>query len=323
MTRLAHGALAALLLTTATATAQDVTLRYAFQNPATHPLAQTAQRFADAVAEKTDGAVEVQLFPGAQLGRVKDVIPNLQLGAIDMTMAKPGHVADFGAESFSVLSLPYMITDQDHMRAVLMGDVGEDMLDRLADVRLKGVGFLLDSPRHFFFTDTPVQSVEDMEGLKIRSLTSQVAVDMIESFGASATPIPFSELYGALQSGIVDGADQPLTGFYGQRYQEVAKHIILDGHDASPTIILMAPATWDKLTEAQQQAVTEAHAESVQFFLDLETSENARIRTELEEAGVSIVDVEDKGPWQAAVQPMLAEYEERFPELIESIRALQ
>jgi tripartite ATP-independent transporter DctP family solute receptor len=323
MTKIARGALAALLLTTAGASAQDVTLRYAFQNPESHPLAQAAARFAESLSERTDGAVEVQLYPGGQLGKVKDVVQNLQLGAIDMTLAKPGHVADLGAEAFNVLSLPYMFTDQEHMRRVLHDEIGDEMLTSLGDIRLQGVGFYLDSPRHFFTVDTPVETVEDMAGLKIRTLTSEVAADTVEAFGASATPMAFSELYGALQSGVVDGADQPLTGFHAQQYQEVAGHIVLDGHDASPTIILMSQQAWDKLDEAQKEAVRAAHQDAADFFFEFDASENTRIRAELEEAGVSIVDVEDKGPWQAAVEPIVARYAEDHGDLIDRIRAAQ
>ncbi len=162
-----------------------------------------------------------------------------------------------------------------------------------------------------------------MKGLKIRSLTSEVAVETIEAFGASSTPMPFSELYGALQSGVVDGADQPLTGFYAQQYQEVAKHIVLDGHDASPTIILMSTRAWNSLSDEQQQAVGEAQKAAADFFLDLDTSENQRIRAELEDAGVSIVDVEDKAPWQDAVQPIIDQYSQEHGALIDAIRSEQ
>ena len=301
--------------------AQEQTLRYAIQNPEGHVTAEAARAFGEALGKATEGALGIDLFVGGQLGEVKDVVQNLQIGAIDMTIVRPGHVADLGAERFNALSLPYVFSDDAHQDAVLFGEVGDGLLADLEAIDLKGVGFYRDLPRHFFFTDTPVDEIADMEGLKLRSQTSELAADTVSAFGAAPTPIPFSELYGALQSGVVDGGDQPLTGFYAQRYQEVADHIILDGHDASPIVVLMSLQTWNSLDEGQQQAVMEAHRAAAERFVEVNEAEVDRIRSELEEAGVTIIDVEDKTPWQEATAGLVEEYGADYPDLVEAIRA--
>lgn len=317
----AVAAFVALATTVPAADAQEKTLRYAIQNPEGHVTAQVANEFARVLSEETDGAIAVQLYAGGQLGSVQDVTQSVQLGAIDMTIVRPGQVADLGAVEFNALSLPYIFSSDEQQDAVLFGDVGERILATLEPLDLHGVGFYRDLPRHFFFTDTPVKSIADMKGLRIRSLTSELAVDTIAAFGAAPTPMAFSELYGALQSGIVDGADQPLTGFAAQRYQEVAKHIILDGHDASPIIVLMSERTWSALTPEQQVAVNTAHRAAADLFVKLNDESVTAVRAELEAAGVSIVDVEDIKPWQEATADLIAEYGTAFPDLIDAIRA--
>jgi len=303
------------------ADAQEMILRYAIQNPEGHVTAQAAEEFARVLSEQTGGAIAVQLYAGGQLGNVQDVVQSVQLGAIDMTIVRPGQVAELGAVEFNALSLPYIFSSDAQQDAVLFGEVGDRILATLEPLDLHGVGFYRDLPRHFFFTNTPVATIADMKGLRIRSLTSELAVDTIAAFGAAPTPMAFSELYGALQSGIVDGADQPLTGFAAQRYQEVAKHIILDGHDASPIIVLMSARTWNDLTPEQQAAVDTAHQAAAEFFVKLNDDSVTAVRAELEAAGVSIVDVEDVTPWQEATADLIAEYGAAFPDLVDAIRA--
>lgn len=314
------GATALGLLAT-TAFAQDTMLRYAIQNPENHVSADAAREFDRVLRMETDGEMGIQLFAGGQLGGVKDVVQNLQLGAIDMTIVRPGHVADLGATEFNALSLPYIFSDDAHQDAVLFGEVGDRILATLEPMDIKGVGFYRDLPRHFFTTDTPVTSIEDMEGLKLRVQTSQLAADTVEAIGAAPTPMAFSELYGALQSGVVDGGDQPITGFAAQRYQEIAKHIVLDGHDASPVIVLMAKRTWDGLSEDQQAAVMTAHDAAAAKFVEVNAESVERLTAELEEAGVTIVPVEDKTPWQEATAGLIDQYGADFPDLVEAIRA--
>lgn len=314
------GATALGLLAT-TAFAQDTMLRYAIQNPESHVSAKAAMEFDRVLREETDGEMGIQLFAGGQLGGVKDVVQNLQIGAIDMTIVRPGYLADLGAPEFNALSLPYIFSDDDHQDAVLFGEVGARILGTLDDIDLYGIGFYRDLPRHFFSTDTPIASIEDMAGLKLRVQTSELAADTVEAVGAAPTPMAFSELYGALQSGVVDGGDQPITGFAAQRYQEVAKHIIMDGHDASPMVILMAKRTWDDLTDDQKAAVEAAQDAAAAEFTRINDETVGGLMTELEEAGVTIVPVEDKTPWQEATAGLIDQYGADYPDLIEAIRA--
>lgn len=303
------------------AAAQDRTLRYAIQNPESHVSGQAALEFGRVLAEESDGALGIELYAGGQLGKVKEVVQNLQLGAIDMTIVRPGYLADLGAPEFNALSLPYIFSSDAHQDAVLFSEVGDRILATLEPINLHGVGFYRDLPRHFFTTDTPVNSIEDMAGLKLRVQTSELAADTVAAVGAAPTPMAFSELYGALQSGVVDGGDQPITGFYAQRYQEVAKHIILDGHDASPMVILMSKRTWDSLSDDQKAAVDKAQEAAAQVFTQINDETVGSLMEELEAAGVTIVPVEDKTPWQEATAGLIDQYGADYPDLIEAIRA--
>ncbi len=311
------------LLAVAFDASAKTTIRYSFQNPLTHPMGMAAQEFANEVKARTNGEVEIALFPGAQLGAPKELIQNLQMGVLDMTMAKPGVLGDLGAPRLNVLSMPYVFRDNAHQEKVLFGPIGDDILKELKPLGVVGLGYWTDSPRHFFFRDKEVTKVGDLKGLKIRSMTGQIFVDMMKAFGTSPTPMAFSELYLALQSGVVDGADQPLTGYFANRFNEVSKSIILDGHDASPTIILISQRSWSKLDPALQAKLREAHVVSARFFEKHEEAQNKKIVEELTSRGIKVIPVADKAPWQAAVQPLYEKYKPVFGDLIERINAVK
>ena len=159
--------------------------------------------------------------------------------------------------------------------------------------------------RHFF-TVNPVNGMEDLKGLKLRVSSDPVMVGTVESFGASATVVAFTELYSALQTGVVDGAEQPIANYKSNAFPEVAPNLILDGHQLGLIEIIISEDAWNKLTEAQQACVVEAANYAADVNRDLSQTAENEVLEELKTSGVNVVEVEDKTPWQDAVKDVVA-----------------
>lgn len=306
-----------------TADKPEMVLRYAEVNPENDPITMAAAEFAKIVKENTDGRIEINIFPSGQLGGHKEVIQSLQMGAIDIARTQPAYLADAGVKAVSIYSLPYLFRDEDHAWDVLGGPIGQNMLDEVqkSDTKLVGVGYYATSPRNFFFADKKVTKLSDMEGLKLRVPTGQMYKDMVEAFGASPTPIPFSELYSALQTGIVDGAENPIKGYNNQNFDEIAKFYTFDRHQADPSIITFSELSWNKFDEEDQQIIKDALAESAVYYRQLSKEKTEEYMAELTEAGVTFSEVENPQEWQDAVQPLYEKYGEGYEDIIEQIQS--
>lgn len=303
--------------------AETIVLRYGCVNPETHPLVMGIKKFAEIVDEKSEGRIQIDIYPNSQLGDKKTQIQSLQLGALDFFMTKPSVLVDYKVDEMKVLGLPYLYRDLEHGRSVLDSSIGDSLLDSIqqAGTKMIGVGFYLESPRNFFFTDKEVRTIKDMEGLKLRVPNGSMYVDMVKAFGASPTPIAYSELYSALQTGVVDGAENPVSGYYNNRFYEISKYYTLDGHDMSPNITIMSEMVWNTLSLEDQKLIREAFNESKPYFNDLSGEKDKEALEQLEANGVKIIEVDDPNEWQEAVKPLYEQYGAGYNELIQQIKA--
>lgn len=302
-----------------------IVLRYAEVNPDSDPITMAANEFARIVKEKSNGRIEIKVFPGGQLGGQKDQIQSLQMGALDIARTQPAYLADAGAKAVSVYSLPYLFSDVDHAWTVLDGPLGQQLLDEVkaANIKLVGIGYYATSPRHFFFTDKKVTKLSDLKGLKLRVPTGEMYKDMVEAFGASSTPIAFSELYSALQTGIVDGAENPIKGYFNNKYYEICKYVTLDAHQADPSVIVFSEMVWNKLSEDDQRLIKEAVAESAKYYRDLSKQKEDEYMSELEKMGIEILEVENPQEWIDAVKPLYKKYGAGYEDIIELIQGIK
>lgn len=291
-------------------------------NPENHPFVMSAFEFGRILEEKSNGRLKLEIFPSGQLGDLKTMLQSAQMGALDMAMSKPGTLLDYNVKKVGVLNMPYIFRDLDHAWNVLEGDIGEELLDEIskAGSKLVGIGYYEESPRNFFFTDKDVQSLDDLKGLKIRVMSSEIYADIMEAFGASATPIAYSELYSALQSGVVDGAENPLSGYYTNKFHEVAKYYVLDGHEAAPTISLFSEVVWSKLSDEDKQLIKESMLESQKYQRKLSEEKDIEIMQNLKDEGVKITEIKDKTPWINAMKPIYEKHGKGIEDLIKNIQ---
>lgn len=317
-------ALCALILcvTFSTFAAPGITLRYSAVNPESHPLLRGIKEFARITEEKSSGRISIQVYAGGQLGDQKQNIQNLQMGAIDMTMTQPGYLVDYGAKKLSVIGLPYIFRDDEHVTKVLNGPIGTELVDevRKSGTRLVGLGFYPDGFRHYFFSSKKVTSLKDIKALKIRVQPGKIYVDVANAMGFSPIPMAFSELYAAIQAGVVDGADQPISGYYANRYQEIAKNFTLDGHEAALSLTIFSEMVWKRLSAADQALIKDAFNESIKFYTKLRTESEKKVMTELKAAGVHLFEPADKADWSKAMAPIYKKYGSNYSNLIRQIQ---
>lgn len=295
------------------ASAAEITLKYAELNPDGHIMDNCADYFAELVAEKSDGRIEVQVFPAAQLGDEKTVYQTLQMGggAIDMCRGNTNSMADFGMEKINLFGLPFVFAGREHLWSVLDSHIGDDLLKEPQEVGSGMVGlFYLDEGSRNFFTieSKPINSVEDFAGLKLRVPTTILMEETTTALGASATPIDFSELYSALQTGVVDGAEQPHSGYVSNKFYEVAPNYTLTGHTYSPSIILVSEQVWNSLSEEDQQILIEAGQETEEYNKEHIEEEDAALLEEAKAAGANVIEIEDNTPFVEATAEVTAQY---------------
>ena len=287
----------------------EVTLVCAEVNPLDTIVGQTDTAFKEKVEELSGGSIKIDLQASGVLGAEADVLDAMlgHSGTVDMARLSASSLTNYGATKAGLLALPYVFSSREHFWNFAKSDVAQEFLSETEDLGLgiKGLTYGEEGFRHFF-TVNPVNGLEDLKGLKLRVSSDPVMVGTVESFGANATVVAFTELYSALQTGVVDGAEQPIANYKSNAFPEVAPNLILDGHQLGLIEIVITNDAWDQLTEAQQACVTAAADYAADFNANLSASKEAEVLDELKADGVNVVEVEDKTPWQEAVKDVVA-----------------
>ena len=202
---------------------QSYTFRLAETHPEDHPTTRADQRFAELVGERSDERISIEVFPSSQLGEEASAIEQVQTGALEFTRVSTSPMAEF-TPSLGVFSLPFIFDSSEHMWSFLKSEDGQALLDQLSDSGFKGLAYYDSGARNFYTADREVRTPEDLQGLQIRVQQSAINTALMESFGAAATPMDFGEVYSALQTGVVDGAENNWPSYESTRHFEVARH---------------------------------------------------------------------------------------------------
>ena len=296
----------------AAAAASDpkVTLVYAEVNPLDTIVGQTGSHFKEKVEELTGGSVVVDVQASGVLGSENDVLDAILGGStsIDISRISAFALTSYGCNKSKLLSIPFTFENRAHFWNFANSELAPEFLNEPQELGLpvRGIFYGEEGFRHFF-TVKPVSGIADFKGLKLRVSNDPVMNGMVEGLGANPTVVSFGELYSALQTGVVDGAEQPIANYKSNAFPEVANNLILDGHTLGAVQAVITDNAWNKLTEYQQAAVMEAAADTQAFNADLsETAEN-KVLDELKSSGCNVVDVPDKTPWQEACAKVISE----------------
>ena len=296
----------------AAAAASDpkVTLVYAEVNPLDTIVGQTGSHFKEKVEELTGGSVVVDVQASGVLGSENDVLDAILGGStsIDMSRISAFALTSYGCNKSKLLSIPFTFENRAHFWNFANSELAPEFLNEPQELGLpvRGIFYGEEGFRHFF-TVKPVSGIADFKGLKLRVSNDPVMNGMVEGLGANPTVVSFGELYSALQTGVVDGAEQPIANYKSNAFPEVANNLILDGHTLGAIQAVITDNAWAKLTENQQAAIMEAGADTQAFNADLSESAENKVLDELKSSGCNVVDVPDKTPWQEACAKVISE----------------
>ena len=288
----------------------EVVLVYAEVNPLDTIVGQMATAFADKVSELSGGTMKIDIQASGVLGSENDVLDTMLGGGgtIDMSRISAFALTSYGGEKSMLLSLPYTFVSREHFWTFATSDLADEFLlephDNGSGVR--GLFYGEEGFRHFF-TVNEISGMEDLAGMKLRVSNDPVMNGLVESLGANPTVVAFNELYSALQTGVVDGAEQPIANYKSNAYPEVAPYMILDGHTLGAVQVIITDDAWDSLTAEQQNILIEAGDYASQFNRQISEDAENEVLEQLKADGVSIIEVDDVTPWQEAVKDVIAD----------------
>ncbi|MEG0765303.1 MAG: TRAP transporter substrate-binding protein [Pseudoflavonifractor sp.] len=286
-----------------------VTLVYAEVNPPDTIVGQTGMEFKRQIEELSGGSITVDVQASGVLGSENDVLDSILAGGdtIDMSRISAFALTSYGCKKSSLLSVPFTFASRDHFWKFANSELAPQFLSEPAELGLgvRGVFYGEEGFRHFFTKD-PVNTIEDLAGMKLRVSNDPIMTGMVEGLKASPTVIPFGELYSALQTGVVDGAEQPIANYKSNAFPEVANNLILDGHTLGAIQVVITDKAWAKLTPAQQDVIMQAGANTQAFNAKLSADAEAKVLEELKTSGCNVVEVTDKASWADACKDTIA-----------------
>jgi tripartite ATP-independent transporter DctP family solute receptor len=247
------------------AQAQDTrTIKFATQNPKGHPLVMGMEKFAEIVAAKSGGKLKVALFPGGTLGGDQANVSAIQGGTLEMATMNSGILAS-QVKEFAVFDFPFMFESNAEVEAIVEGPFGKKMHEKLKDKGLIGLAYFENGFRDITNSKRPIHKVEDLAGLKLRVIPNPINVDWVKALDANPVPLPFPELYAALEQKAIDGQENPVTVIDANKLYEVQKHVVLSHHQYNPQSVLISRKFWDSLQPAQQKVVADAAVEASKY----------------------------------------------------------
>nr|WP_242057420.1 TRAP transporter substrate-binding protein [Pseudalkalibacillus hwajinpoensis] len=280
-----------------------------------HPQYKGLLKFKEIVEEKTDGAITVETYHSGQLGDDRSMTEALQLGTQEVTVPSTAPLANFVPE-FSVFDIPFLFPNEEVADTVLDGEVGQELLQKLESQNLVGLSYWENGFRDLTNSKRAVATMEDFDGLKIRTMENDLHLDAFKALGANPTPMAFTELFTALQQGTVDGQENPYATIYLQKFYEVQNHVSNTHHIYSPFVFLMSKSFYDGLTEDQQKIMKEAAVEAGKYERKLNREANDKYLQSLQDEGMEYTEItpEAREEMVKAVAPVIDEYKGQIGE---------
>jgi tripartite ATP-independent transporter DctP family solute receptor len=282
-----------LIGTSALAQIKERTIKVAYVQDKEHPHGLGAQKFADIVNEKSGGKIKVRTFGSGQLGGDAQVISSLQGGTVEMTMVSPGLLVGLVKE-FGALDLPFLFNNYREVDAVLDGPIGRKLLDKLPEKGLIGLGYWDHGFRNLTNSRRPVAKLEDIQGLKIRVLQIPAFIEMFNTLGANAVPMPFPELYTAMEMKTVDGEENPYASIETSKFYEVQKYASNTQHVYNPLVTIFSKRVWDQMSEEERKIVQDAATEAGTYERKVSREMNEKSRETLQSKGMVMTEITDE-----------------------------
>jgi tripartite ATP-independent transporter DctP family solute receptor len=290
-------------------------------HPTDYPTVEAVRFMGKQLSDETKGKLGIKVFAAGALGSEKDTIEQLKIGGLDMMRINAAPLNNIVPETIAV-SLPFVFRSVEHMRKVVDGPIGDEILATMAAQGMIGLAFYDSGARSFYTAKKPVKTVADLKGMKIRVQQSDVFVAMIDAMGANATPMPFGEVYTALKTGIVDGAENNWPSYESTRHFEAAKYYDMTEHSMVPEVLVFSKRIWDTLSKEDQAAIRKAAKDSVPHMRKLWDERELKSRKIVEAAGAQVVPIPNKQEFIDAMKPVYAKFA-NTPKLQELVKRIQ
>jgi tripartite ATP-independent transporter DctP family solute receptor len=301
---------------------QKLVLKAADVHPLGYPTVEAVLSMGKKLEAASGGRISIQMYPSMQLGGEKEAIEQAQVGALALTRISVGPMGPLVPE-LNVFNLPFMFRDDAHMEQVIDGPIGDELLKKLSDhptAGLIGLCWMNAGTRNVYNSKRPIRSIDDLKGLKIRMMGNPVFVDTMNALGGNGVAMGMDQLVNAMQTGVVDGAENNYPTYATGQHYRYARYYSLTGHLMIPEILVFSKKTWDTLSRDDQALIAkfakDAQREERQLWYAMEE----KSRSEIEKAGVEITKIADKTPFQAAVKPVWDKYATQHAELIKRIQ---
>ncbi|WP_374656425.1 TRAP transporter substrate-binding protein [Dongia sp.] len=321
MKRLAVAVLAATLFAVP-AFAQEIVIKFSHVVAPATPKGKAADRFKELAEKYTDGKVKVEVYPNSQLYKDKEELEALQLGAVQMLAPSLAKFGPLGVREYEAFDLPYIFPDKAALRKVLDGDVGKQLFAKLEDKGIRGLAYW-DNGFKIMSANSPLLVPDDFLGLKLRIQSSKVLEAQMKALGAVPQVMAFSEVYQALQTGVVDGTENPPSNMFTQKMHEVQKHATISNHGYLGYAVIVNKKFWDELPEEIRAALDKAMVEATAYANEIAQAENDKALAAMKASGKTEFHeqtAEERAAWMEALRPVHDEVAERVgKDLIQSI----
>jgi tripartite ATP-independent transporter DctP family solute receptor len=291
-------------------------------HPLGYPTVEAVVRMGKKLETATSGRLTIQMYPSMQLGGEKEMIEQAQVGALHMARISVGPMGPIVPE-LNVFNLPFMFRDNAHMEKVIDGPIGDEMLKKLSEhptAGLIGLCWMNAGTRNVYNSKHPIKSVEDLKGLKIRMMGNPVFVDTMNSLGGNGIAMGYDQLINALQTGVVDGAENNEPSYANGQHYRYAKYYSMTGHLMIPEILVFSKKAWNTLSKEDQDLIRKVAGEAQQEARGLWYEMEKKSIAQMKEAGAAINEVADRRPFQAAVKPVWDKYGAQHAALIKRIQ---
>ncbi len=294
-------------------------------HPEGYPTVAAVENLGKKLDSATGGRLSVQMYAAMQLGGEKEAIEQAQIGAIQLARVSVGTLGPV-INDLNVLNLPFLFRNTAHMEKVIDGDIGAELLDKVTNDPKAGLVALcwMDAgARNLYDTKKPIRSIADLKGLKIRVIGNPMFVDMMNALGGNGVAMGYDQVFSALQTGVVDGAENNLPSYVFDNHYQAAKYYSLTQHLIVPEILVFSRKTWDTLSKDDQDLLRKLAREAQLDERDLWNKYEMAALEKAKAAGNQIIDISDKTPFQDAVKPVWDKYGPKFADMIKRIEAVQ
>lgn len=290
-------------------------------HPADYPTVLAVKQMGTQLSEQTKGRLGVRVYPSGSLGTEKDNIEQLKIGGLDMMRIHVSTLNSVVPETMATV-LPFVFRSTEHMRKALDGPIGDEILAAMETQGLIGLAFYDSGARSIYTAKKPIKTLADMKGLKLRVPQSDLFVAMIEAANANPTPMPYGEVYTALKTGIVDGAENNWPSFESSRHFEAAKYYNLSEHSLAPEVLVFSKKNWDVLPKEDQALIRKAAKASVLHMRKLWDEREAKSRKAMEAAGVQVITIANRQEFVDAMKPVYIKFA-ATPKLKDLVKRIQ